>query len=50
MGTQVRCSFTEAGHCEIYRDHRKAMQMVKNSHKGDSKYDRMLLTIYIKTM
>ena len=49
-GVQIRCLITEASHHETYRDHLGAMQLVRNLQRGESKYDHMLLMIYIQTM
>ena len=50
IGIQIKHSFTEASHFETYQDNLGAMQMVRNSQRGKSKYNHMLLTIYIQTM
>ena len=49
-GVEVKRPFTESDHRPTYRDHLAAMQMARNAKKGESKYERMLSTIYAQTM
>ena len=47
---QVKGPSSEALYRQTYRDHLGAMQVVKDSEKGETRYDQMLLTIYAQTM
>lgn len=49
-GKYTMIPFTEMGNREAYTDHLELMAKIKASDKGDSKYARMMSTIYKQTM
>jgi hypothetical protein len=49
-GKQVITPFTELGNSEAYAEHLKLMAKIKASDNGDSKYARMMSTIYKQSM
>ena len=49
-GTQIKHQFTESANHETYREHVAAIQAVKTSENSQSKYERLLSTIYTQTM